>query len=277
MEDKIDYGRIDVPTSWDGMTLKKYQDIQRYYSDKDKKFDVRDVIHIMIDKDIDFVNSLPAEFLDIILDKLSFITDEPEVEKTNKIVVDGETYSINIMEKLKLGEYVAVDNALKNDRHDYATFMAILCRKDGEVYDSKFEAEMFEKRKEMFENVPVMKVFGVIAFFLDLYIMYTTPSQLYSKAEDALNHIQQTIDNSGRIGAFRRLYMNWRMRRLRKSLRSCKPTLLTRSHTSHTLSKRGTWKRWKTNTKKLSGRRRVNINKKTELSSQTVPLKRKNY
>lgn len=250
----IDYGSITVPTTWDDITLKKYQDIERYYDKDDASgettFNVIDVLDIMIDKDREYIMSLPSEFLEIILDRMSFITEQPEVEKTNKIVIDGETYSINVMEKLKLGEYVAVDNALKNDRHDYATIMAILCRKEGEVYDSKFEAEMFEKRKEMFENVPVMKVFGIIAFFLDLYIMYTTPSQLYSKVEDALNHIQQTIDNSGRIGAFRRLYMNWRMRRLRKSLRSCKPTSPMHSHTSHTLSKKGTWKRRKTNTKK---------------------------
>ena len=250
----IDYGSITVPTTWDEITLKKYQDIERYYDKDDASgkttFNVIDVLDIMIDKDREYIMSLPSEFLEIILDRMSFITEQPDVEKTNKIVIDGEEYVINVMEKLKLGEYVAVDNALKNDRHDYATIMAILCRKKDEIYDSKFEAEMFEKRKEMFENVPVIKVLGVIAFFLDLYILFTTPSQLYSKVEDALNHIQQTIDNSDRIGAFKRLYMNWRMKRLRKSLRSCKPTSLMRSHTSHTLSKRGTWKRWKTNTKK---------------------------
>lgn len=247
----IDLGEIKVPTSWNDISLLTYESIERYYADKDKNFDIRDVIHILIDKDMDYINSLPVEFLEIIYNKAAFLMEEPpESEKTNKIVIDGEEYAINVMEKLKLGEYVAADAALKNDRHDYATIMAILCRKEGEVYDSKFEAEMFEKRKEMFENVPVIKVLGIIAFFLDLYIMYTTPSQLYSKVEDALNHIQQTIDNSDRIGAFRRLYMNWRMKRLRKSLRSCKPTSLMHSHTSHTLSKKGTWKRRKTNTKK---------------------------
>ena len=251
MQDIIDYGSINVPESWDDITLKKYQDIERYYDKDDASgettFNVIDVLDIMIDKDREYIMSLPSEFLEIILDRMSFLTEQPEVEKTNKIVIDGETYSINVMEKLKLGEYVAVDNALKNDRHDYATIMAILCRKEGEVYDSKFEAEMFEKRKEMFENVPVIKVFGIIAFFLDLYILSTTPSQLYSKVEDGLNHIQQTIDNSDRIGVFRKLYLNLQMKKLRKSLRSIKRTSQMHSHTSHTLSKKGTWKRWKSN------------------------------
>ena len=230
--DKIDYGEIKVPTTWNELTLKKYQEIERYYADKDKNFDIRDIIHILIDKDMDYINSLPVEFLEIIYNKAAFLMEEPpEVEKTNKIVIDGEEYVINVMEKLKLGEYVAADAALKNDRHDYASILAILCRKKDEIFDSKFEAEKFEERKKMFEQQPVLKIFGITAFFLDLYTLSEIPSQLCMKVEDGLNHIQQNINNSGRIGVFRKLYLNLRMKKLRKSLRSIKRTSQMRSHT----------------------------------------------
>lgn len=219
-----DFGKWNVPTKWDDITLKIYQEIEKYYEDKEtKEFDVREVLHILTHKDWDEINALPAEFLDTILTHLIFLTTTPEVgEASNKIVVDGVEYKINVMEKLKLGEYVAVDTVLKADKHDYASILAILCRKEGEIYDSTYEAEVFDKRKEMFENQPVTKILPIVSFFLDLYITLETPSQLYSQVESAISHIQQTIDSSQKIGASKRLSLNWQMKKLRKSLKSIK-------------------------------------------------------
>lgn len=228
MEDKEiikDFGEWNCPTKWDDITLKVYQEIERYYKDKDKEFDVRDVLHILTNRSEDEINDLPADFLDIILTHLVFLVTTPEVgEETNKIEIDGVEYSINVMEKLKLGEYVAVDNVLKADSSDYASILAILCRKEGEVYDSRFEAEEFEKRKEMFEKQPVTRIMPIIGFFLNLYIVLGKHSQLYSLVEEGINHIQQNIDNSQKIGVSKRLSLNWQMRKLRKSLKSIKRT-----------------------------------------------------
>lgn len=228
MEDKDiikDFGEWNVPSKWDDITLKVYQEIEKYYKDKDEKFDVRDVLHILTNKTDDEINELPAEFLDTILTHLIFLTTTPDVgEASNKIEIDGEEYKVNVMEKLKLGEYVAVDNVIKADASDYASILAILCRKEGEVYDSKFEAEDFEKRKEMFEKQPVTKILPIVGFFLNLYIVSKIPSQLYSQVEEGINLIQQNIDNSQKIGVSKRLYLNWQMRKLRKSLKSIKHT-----------------------------------------------------
>ena len=218
-----DFGKWNVPTKWDDITLKIYQEIEKYYEEKDNQFDVRDVLHILTDKSEDEINELPAEFLDTILTHLIFLTTTPEVgEASNKIIIDGETYLINIMEKLKLGEYVAVDNVIKADKHDYASILAILCRKEGEVYDSKFEAEVFEKRKEMFEKQPVTNILPIIGFFLNLYIISEKHSQLYSLVEEGINLTQQNIDSLEKIGVSKRLSLNWQMKKLRKSLKSIK-------------------------------------------------------
>lgn len=225
-ENIIDYGSIQVPTSWKDISLKKYQEIEKYYKDKDdKSFNVIDVLDILIDKDKDYINGLPAEFLDTILTHLVFLTLLPEVgEPTNKITIDGEEYIINIMEKLKLGEYVAVDTVLKNDSSDYASILAIICRKKDEIYDSKFEAEEFEKRKAMFEKQPVTKILPLTNFFLNLYIVSEKHSQLYSLVEEGINLTQQTIDNSQKIGASRRLYLTWQMKKYKRLLKSIKCT-----------------------------------------------------
>ena len=92
MEEIIkDFGSINVPDSCDKITLKKYQEIEAYYENKDENFNIMDVLDIMIDKSRDYINSLPSDFLDIILNKLSFLSEKPDFgEPTNKIKIDNE-------------------------------------------------------------------------------------------------------------------------------------------------------------------------------------------
>lgn len=221
----IDYGEWVIPTSWNDITLDMFSDIERYYADKDKNFDIREVLHILTGKSKDEINALPSNFLDIILNKLSFLSEKPYTsEPRNWIVVDGEKYIVNTFEKMKTGEYVSFDMAMKNDKHDYSTFMAILCRKQGEIYDSKYEAELFEERKKMFGKVPVMDVMAVVSFFLALWFVQETNTQLSLKVEEAVNLTQQSIDSSDKIGAFRKYYLTSQVKKLRKLLKSSKST-----------------------------------------------------
>lgn len=228
MEDKenvIDYGSLNVPSSWEKVTLGMFTKIERYYSDKDATFNVIDVLDILIDKDKDYIMSLPAEFLDIILSKLSFLSVQPEIDNpTNKIVIDGVEYHIDIQSKLKTGEYVAVDTVMKADKHNLAAVLAILCRKDGELYDSKFENEILDDRITLFEQQPMVHIFPLLSFFLSCYLASGTLSQSYSKVEEALNLTQMHIDSLEKIGVFKKLYLNWQMKKLRKSLKSIKHT-----------------------------------------------------
>ena len=224
-EDKIDLGKWNVPTKWDEITLKQFQEISKYYGDKEDEtaFDVRDVLHIFTNKTVDEINALPMYFTNQLLEKLSFLGEKMKEEKpTNSIVIDGEKYVINVMEQLKTGEFVSVDSVIKNDPRDYISILAIICRKQGEVYDSRFEAEEFEKRVKMFGEQPITKIMPIINFFLSLYILRETHFQLYSAAEEGLNHIQQNINSSEKFGVFQRRSLNLRMKKLRKLLKSSK-------------------------------------------------------
>ena len=222
-ENVIDFGSWTVPTSWEEITLKQFQEIEKYYSDKDKDFDIRDVLHIFTNKTEDEINALPIVFTNELMNKLMFLKDKPkDYEPSNFIEIDGVRYSINIMEKLKTGEFVAIDTILKSDPHDYISIFAVLCRKDGEIYDSKFEAEEFDKRVELMGKQPAIKMLPLIAFFFNLYIVRMTHSQLYSEVEEGLNLIQQNIDNSENLGVFKRHSLNSQMKKLRKLLKSNK-------------------------------------------------------
>lgn len=217
MNDIIDYGEWTVPTSWDDVTLKTYQEIERYYEDKDKDFDLREVIHIITNHTIDEVNALPVEFLDSIMEKMAFLQESPSNEKsTNSVEIDGEVYTVHTENKLKVGEYIAADTAMKGDKHNYAAFMAILCRKDGEIYDSKFENEVLEDRIKMWEKQPVTKILPVVGFFLNLYIILQMPTLLSSKAMEAIDLTRKDIETLQKNGAISKHSMKSAMKKLKK-------------------------------------------------------------
>ena len=228
-ENIIDLGSVNVPTSWDDVKLKTFSELERYYSDKDKDFDLREVLHIMIDKDIDYVNTLPINIAEKIMDKMSFLQTEPDIkEPTNKIEIDGEIYEVNIMEKMKTGEFVAANRIIDLDKFNYAAILAIICRKNGEIYDSKFEAEIFEKRLKMFEETPVTKIMPVLSFFLRSYVTLVALSRMYSETEAAVNLTLTDIEDSQKIGGLKKLYLKWRTNKLLKLLKSSSSTLRIR-------------------------------------------------
>ena len=213
----IDFQEWTVPTRWEEVTLKQFQDIERYYEDKDKKFDVREVLHIFTDHTQDEINALPVDFLEDIMTHLIFLQTKPEdKEPSNKIMIDGEQYTIHTENKLRTGEYIASDTAMKGDRHNYAAILAILCRKDGEIYDSHFENEVLEERIKLWEKQPVVNILPLICFFFELYIVLQMPTQLYSKVEEALDLTRKDIETLQKNGEVSKHSMKSAMKKLKK-------------------------------------------------------------
>jgi hypothetical protein len=217
MDNIIDLGVWNVPKSWDEVTLKQYQEIERYYDGKEENFDVRKVLHILTNHTEDEINMLPLDFLEQIMGSLTFL-QEPikEEEPRNWVEIDGERYTVHTEQQLKTGEYIASDTALKGDKHNYAGLLAILCRKEGELYDSKFEAEVLEDRIKLFEKQPITKILCIIGFFLQLYITSMTPTLLSSKIREAIDLTRKDIEISAKNGELTKRSMKSLMKRLRK-------------------------------------------------------------
>ena len=218
----IDFGEIKVPEKWEDISLKKYQDISRYYSNNEDKT-IIDLLPILLDKDKDYVMSLPEEFLEKILEKMLFLQEEPPVKPSSEIKIGKDTYVINFQNKLKTGEYIATDQAIKGDPYNYAAILAVLCRKEGEIYDSKFENEMVEERTKMFEEQPVTKILPTITFFLNLWMMLNGPSLLSSSIQEAINDIQANIEDLEKDGTVSKRFMRSvtkKLKKLKKSINS---------------------------------------------------------
>ena len=216
-ENVIDLGVWNVPTSWDEVTLRQYQEIERYYEGKDEHFDVRKVLNILTSHTEDEINMLPLEYLEEIMEKLNFLSSLPkEEEPRNWCEINGERYSVHTEQKLKTGEYIASDTALKGDKHNYAAVMAVLCRKDGELYDSHFENEVLEGRIKLFEEQPITKILPIIGFFLRLYLTSMSPILLSSKARELVDLTRKDIETLQKSGELSKRSMKSAMKRLRK-------------------------------------------------------------
>ena len=219
-----DFGEWKVPSSWDDLTLGKFQELERLYDgDEERKFDVRDVLDLMTDRTKDEINELPIEFTDSLLRKMYWLHEQPDFGKpSNKIIIDGVQYTVHNENEMKFGEYVALDTALKGDKHNYAAMLAILCRKEGEIFDAKFENEILPSRIEFWKNVSVMKVMPIVSFFLELSSMSLQVSQLSLEVQEGINHILKHIETSKRNGVFSALYTKWQVRKLKKLQKSIK-------------------------------------------------------
>lgn len=217
MDNIIDLGVWNVPSSWDEVTLKQYQEIERYYENKEENFDVRKVLHILCNKTEDEINMLPIDFLEKIMVSLSFLQEPIKEEKSrNWIEINGERYTVHTENQLKTGEYIAADTLLKGDKHNYSGLLAILCRKEGELYDSKFEAEVLEDRIKLFEKQPITKILCIIGFFLQLSVISMTPTLLSTKIREAIDLTRSNIETSAKNGELTKRSMKSLMKKLRK-------------------------------------------------------------
>ena len=132
-----DYGKITIAERWEDVTLAQFTELmRRQNNDESTPITIMDVLEIFTGKEKDYLNQLPADFIESLIARLVFLHENPKADKaSNTIVIDGEEYYVNYMEKLKFGEFTDVNQIIKDDHLNYAAILAILCRKKGEVYD----------------------------------------------------------------------------------------------------------------------------------------------
>lgn len=207
------FGKWDVPTSWDDVTLAQLIEIDRERATEQPS--LTKVVAILCGKPVEAVEQLPVEFVESILSRMGFIKEQPDVKPSCSIVVDGETYSVDVREKLKFGEWVAFNAIQQSEPDNVAKILAVVCRKDGEVYDSQFENEVFESRVRMFESVPCVDALNVVAFFLMLWRI-SDSSSLQSLKEAAISYIAMITGGSTSDGDGSASLTGWQKRKLRK-------------------------------------------------------------
>lgn len=217
----VELGSYNIPSKWEDVTLKQFQQILNLQDKNDNLA----ILAIMLGKTKEEVQQLPSKVLTLFYKNLNFFKAEPRTESDNKLTINDELYVINDKDNMKVGEYADFNEILQYDRNNYAYMLAILCRKEGEVYDDKFIAEKLNKRKEMFENIPVTEALKTVNFFFQKFISLKTNTMNYSTAlkEEVENLIAESIKDLRKNGGFIKpsnLRAIMKLRKLQKRIKS---------------------------------------------------------
>ena len=272
METAYDFGNITVPTKWEEVTLQMLSDYLALSkekedaldkdkaqaekdktdmpNEKDEKYNLtdKDLLRIFTNFDMEKYDLLPVELYNSIMSNFSFVMEDmPQWKPSNHLSYNGMEFVINDMEVLKVKEYEDAEMILRNNRYDYPSLLAVLCRKVtgkktdnvtglswevNEVYDSEFANKIFDARREMFANMPITKVMGLIGFFLVKGIESSNLSQnsLTTIAQNLYDTLQ-VIEDSQKSMGLRRLFILPQTIKLRKWKKYIKSTYLTSSNT----------------------------------------------
>jgi hypothetical protein len=217
--DNTEYN-ITIPTSWDEITLNTFIKLQSLYANENKP-SFNEIISVLTNIELNELNEYPYFIIEKLMDKLDYLSQEITDKASNKIEINGETYQINYLEHLKFGEYVDVNTVIDGDKNNFKAILAILCRKEGEIYNDDFIALELNKRMDMFDMQPITKVYPLINFFLTLSMTSEHNMKQYlENLKDLANHTVQHYINSLKSGLGRKRFLNWRMRKLQKLKKS---------------------------------------------------------
>ena len=176
--EKIQLGKYKVAEKWEDVTLLQWQNYVRNASSKeDNSVDIITTLETFSDIPRNIINQMPTDLFESVIGRLKWITEQPDQTPSQSVEISGETYMINVMEKLKVKEYLDLNTVIENDKFNYSMIFAILCRKQGEEYDEEFIADKLPDRLEMFEQMNCVDGMKLIAFFLTCWVELETRSR----------------------------------------------------------------------------------------------------
>lgn len=176
--EKIQLGKYKVAEKWEDVTLLQWQNYVRNASSKeDNSVDIISTLETFSDIPRSVINQMPTDLFESVIGRLKWITEQPDQTPSQSVEISGETYTINVMEKLKVKEYLDLNTVIENDKFNYSMIFAILCRKQGEEYDEEFIADKLPDRLEMFEQMNCVDGMKLIAFFLTCWVELETRSR----------------------------------------------------------------------------------------------------
>lgn len=176
--EKIQLGKYKVAEKWEDVTLLQWQNYVRNASSKeDNSVDIISTLETFSDIPRSVINQMPTDLFESVIGRLKWITEQPDQTPSQSVEISGETYTINVMEKLKVKEYLDLNTVIENDKFNYSMIFSILCRKPGEEYDEEFIADKLPYRLEMFEQMNCVDGMKLIAFFLTCWVELETRSR----------------------------------------------------------------------------------------------------
>ena len=157
--------KITVPISWEDITVNQYQMLNTLERDKyktDMQY-TRELIDILCGIDS---KKLPLHSFNEISSYLPFLTVEPKAVKKETISINGEKFSwVADFGSISVGEMLSIEQIIDMEQLTYNLSVdvvaAVLLRKENE----EFNAKEFNKRRELFGELPITELLGMVNFF----------------------------------------------------------------------------------------------------------------
>ena len=205
---------INMPLSWEEITLEMFQEISKLY-DNDKKPTITDILSVLTNIKKEDIENYPLEVIEVLISQAQYIQSTPTNEVKNEIIIDGEKYFINYENELRFKEFVDAQTLIESNNRDYASLLAILCRKQGEKYTDEYIAKEFDKRVEMFNKQPITNILPVVNFFLNYWVVLEkTSKESLTTIKEAASKYLEHIENSAKSGIGQRRFSKSQMKRL---------------------------------------------------------------
>lgn len=195
---------VNVPQSWDDITLGDYE---TFYRDKPVSGRERvEYVAKILKIDAMVLLNWPAEVFNMIVETLGFLFVDNPIAATPVVDVDGVPFIVPIEDKISLGAWVDAEEAQKADEAVLSNVLAIVCRPAGETYDYQLN----EARQKQFAALPVSKVLGVLAFFLQCRTVLDRRTEAYTKLHQIAALLPRSIKPFLSRGGGIRLSQIWR-------------------------------------------------------------------
>ena len=188
---------IIVPTSWNEVSVNTFQEL-KLIKREDFKTDfnyLRAIIkHLCNIEDID---KIPLNIINEISEEVKFINAPITTERFKEVKIDNDTYRwVGSFNSLTVGEIISIEQIIDLEEltFDLSTDVvaAILLRKvldDGSL--EEFNSDLYNERRELFGNVSIADVNGMLVFFLNGGQSYTKTTTGYLVVKAKRTNIQK--------------------------------------------------------------------------------------
>ncbi len=196
--------QIELPKSWEDVTLKKYlelqHDLENHKDDNLAQFHF--ALYHLCGIDVNMINSLTKESIDKLKEAFNTLVANQESPLQRIITIDGKEYGFEPnLSKIAYGAYVDITqyDTLAIDKN-WAKIMSILYRPITNKRGDKYEIEKYkgEVDTEPFLNLGMQINFGAWFFFINLSRDLLNYTLNFTKL-DLPPNMKSTLERSGKV------------------------------------------------------------------------------
>jgi hypothetical protein len=180
--------KLVIPESWDELKLSQY--IEFITTDFESLSDINKmfrVVSIMCDIDEDSISKLNLEQINMIISELEWVYIKPKYEFARIVTIDGIKYgSIPNFNNIKVGEWIDIENYIKDFKKNIHKILAIIYRPITEYHNEyvykieDYDSNKLSQRSDLFlEKFKVIDAINSSVFFWNFVEAYLANTTLY--------------------------------------------------------------------------------------------------